>query len=221
MERHRRGAFVACTLAALAIALSGCFGSSFAYISHVNNGLELYFKVPSQWKIFSAKQLVEATNGPLSQTQINQIEEGTWETSFSSAPHPSIKQLIDESSKYPNGVVFARQLTETERDSFSLAAMRSEILGEDPLNVSSSSSPFNVLSYQEFTWPGGIRGSKLVTDIAQSSGLVETFAQVIATDPNTNYVYGIGISCTASCWGPNQGLINQVLNSWKVKEQSR
>jgi hypothetical protein len=215
---RRAGVSAAVALVALSIALSGCLGSSFAYFSHIGSGTELYFKLPTKWSVFSAKQLIEASNGPLSATQITQIEQGNWETSFSAAPHPSAKQLIVEGSQYPNGVVFAKVLSADDRDQFSYSSMRSEILGEDPLTV--SSSPFNVLSYTEFTRPGGIRGSKMVTDISEANGVVETFAQVIAVNANTNYVYGIGVACKASCWGPNEGLINQVLNSWNVKEQS-
>lgn len=218
-----RSAVVSLALVGCAIALSGCLSSSFAYFSHGAQGSELYFKLPARWKIFTAKQLIEAANGPLSQTQISQIEQGSWEMSFSGAPHPSPKQLLVENSSYPNGVVFARPLTEVDRDALSYGAMRAEILGQDPLTPSTTSaaSPFNVLSYTEFSRPGGYRGSRLVTDISVTGGVTETFAQIVATDPKTNLIYGIALSCRASCWGPNSGLINQVLNSWNVKEQSR
>jgi hypothetical protein len=219
-RKRRGGISVGAALIGLSIVLSGCLGSNFAYYSHSNRGTDLYFKIPSGWHVFSAKQLVEATNGLLSQTQLNQIEGSEWETSFSAAPHPSAKQLILESSTYPNGFVFARQLAATDRDTLSYAALRSEILGQDPFS-SQATVLFNVLSYTEFTRPGGIRGSKLVTDVSGSNGLIETYAQVLAVDASANYVYGIGVACRASCWGPNQGLINQVLNSWNVKEQNR
>lgn len=209
----------------LSVALSGCFGSSFAYYSHRGtNGVEMYFKVPAKWNTFSAKQLIEAANGPLSQSQINQITAGQWEMTFSASPHPSDKQFITENSPYPNGVVFAKQLNANDRDALSYASLRTLILSQDPLAASATSATstlYNVLNYSEFTRPGGIRGSKLVTDINASKGLVETFAQVVAVDPSTNYVYGVGVACRASCWGTNSGLINQVLNSWNLKEQSR
>jgi hypothetical protein len=167
--------------------------------------------------MFSAKQIVTAQNGPLSNAQINQIEAGQWVNAFNAAPHANIKNLLNERSTYPNGIVIARQLDENDRDDLSLSAMRAEILGADPLTATSGG--YNVLNYSEFTDPGGIRGSRLTTDIDGSDGLVSTFSQVVAVDPQTNYVYMIGIACRASCWGPNQGVIQQVLNSWTVKEQ--
>jgi len=215
----------AASVVGLSVALSGCLGSNFVYYSHRgSNGLELYFKVPAKWNTFSAKQLIEAANGPLSQSQINQITAGQWEMTFSAAPHPSDKQFIVEDSPYANGVVFAKQLSANDRDALSYASLRTLILTQDPLapaSTSATSTLYNVLNYSEFTKPGGIRGSKLVTDINVSKGLVETFAQVVAVDPNTNYAYGVALACRASCWGENSGLIDQVLNSWNLKEQSR
>jgi hypothetical protein len=219
--RRRSALSVSAALVALSVALSGCLGSSFAYFSHRgSNGVQMYFKVPATWKTFNNKQLIEAANGPLSQSQINQISTGQWEMTFSGSPRPSAKQLIVETSAYPNGVVFAKQLTANDRDALSYAALRTLILGQDPLApaATSTTSVFNVLAYSEFTKPGGIRGSKLVTDINTTSGVVETFAQVVAVDPSTNFVYGVGLACKASCWGPNSGLINQVLNSWNLEE---
>lgn len=224
-RRSLGGLSMVLALSALSFSLSGCLTSSYSFISHGSGGSSIYVKVPAKWHTFDATQLVRAQNGPLSQTQINQIEAGQWLTTFSAAPHPTAKQLIVEGSAYPNGVIFAKQLTETDRDALSYAAMRAEILGQDPLNSptgalnTSTSTPFNVLSYTEFTRPGGVRGSKLVTDIS-TNGIVETFAQIIAVDANTDWIYGVAVACKASCWGPNSGLINQVLNSWNIKEQS-
>jgi hypothetical protein len=204
---------------ALAVALSGCLGSSFAYVSHNNpDGTELYFKIPARWTMFNAKQIVTAQNGPLSNAQINQIESGQWINAFNAAPHANIKDLLNETAKYPNGVVIAKQLSVDDRDVLSLQAMRAVLLGADP--ITATTGGYDVLHYTEYTAPGGIRGSKLTTNIEQSGGLITTFSQVVEVDPQTNWVFAIGIACRASCWGPNQGLINQVLNSWTVKERS-
>jgi hypothetical protein len=95
--------------------------------------------------------------------------------------------------------------------------MRAEILGTDPLTA--GGSDFNVLTYDEFTKPGGIRGSKMIVDIGAQNSPVLTYGQVVEVDPQTNWIFAIGIGCRASCWGPNQGVINQILNTWQVKEE--
>jgi hypothetical protein len=134
---------------------------------------------------------------------------------FASSPRVTVQQVATVGSKVPVGEAFTRQLDSNTRDSLSLATLRGAFLGADPLQ--SGSGPFTVLGYNEFTWPGGIRGSKLVVDITGNNGLVTTFGQLVAVDAQTNWIEGIEIHCRASCWGPNRGLINQIFNSWTVK----
>ena len=204
------------TFTCLALLLSGCLSSGFTFVSRTNpDKTQLFFKVPSQWKLFGPTQLIEANNGPLSRAQINQIENGEWLTAFSAAPHATAKQQsAPYGARYPAGISIGRQLSVTERDGFSFASLRAVLLGTDPL---SGSSQYNVLSYSEFSKPGGLRGSKMEVDITSSNQVVTTFAQVAMVDANTNWVYAIGLGCHASCYGPNQGLFNQILNSWAVK----
>jgi hypothetical protein len=164
--------------------------------------------------MFDPTQIIEASNGHLTRAQINQIENGEWLTTFSASPTATAKQTDTYGDRYPAGVVLARELGVTERDSWSFASLRSVLLGADPL---SGGSQYNVLSYSEFTEPGGIRGSKMEVDITQSNQVVTTYAQVAMVDADTNWVFAMGLGCRASCWGPNQGLLKQVLNSWNVK----
>jgi hypothetical protein len=205
-------------LGALSLLLSGCLSTGYTYLSHtVSNNTILYFKLPSTWSRFTGAQLLKSANGNLTDTQVKQIQGQTWTVAFSAAPHPKLSSVSSLSQTVPTGTIFIRQLTGNTRDTFSYAALRAELLGEDPL-ASSTSSPFNVLSYQEFVHTGGIRGSELVTDIADPSGVTDTFAQIVEVDAATNWVYAIGIGCRASCWAPNQSTIKQVLDSWNVKE---
>lgn len=205
----------AAVLGTLALVLSGCLSSGYAYFSHRNpDGLELYFKLPARWKTFDSTQVLEAANGRLSQSQIKQIEGTEWLVLFAASRRISARQVGLSGSTVPEGEAFTRELSPTERDTFSLASLRQAIIGTDPL----SSSQFNVLSYSEFTAPGGIRGSKLVVDVLGSHGLVTTLGQVVEVDPATDWLYGIAIGCRASCWNPNEGTISQVLDSWTVKE---
>jgi hypothetical protein len=204
---------------ALALLLSGCLSSGYRYYSRRNpDNTELYFKLPSQWTTFNPAQVIEATNGKLSPSQIAQIENSGWSVYFSAARHLSLKQLNAQGIQgnvHPAGQVLASEINGTFRDDLSLSEMRATFLGVDP--VTATDVPITVLSYNEFTDPGGLRGSKMVVNITKS-GLVTTIGQIVVIDPGTNWIFGIEIGCRASCWGPNQGLINQVLNAWTVKE---
>ena len=118
---------------------------------------------------------------------------------------------------YPVGYAEARPLNAQERDGFSFSSLRSEILGEDP-RVATSPDPFNVTAYNEFANSSdGLRGASLTTNIKLASGATATLSQIVEVDANTNWVFAITVACTASCWGPNSGVINQILKSWSVK----
>jgi hypothetical protein len=216
---RRTDATALAMIAVLGLSLSGCFSSGFIYVSHRSPDATLLgFKLPSKWKTFDTQQVLEAANGPLSSAETKSIADGEWEMTFSDAPHPSANfYSVAEHSKYPVGFVEARQLNGGERDGFNLASLRSEFLGSDPL-AAASPDPFNVSAYREFASArDGLRGSSLTTNIKLSSGATATLSQTVEVDGNTNWVFAIAIACTAACWGPNSGVIHQILKSWSVK----
>jgi hypothetical protein len=214
----RRAGTLFVVLVSLSSVLSGCLSSGYTYLSHRNpDKTVIYFKLPSSWTRFEYSSDLKSANGALSPSQLTQITGAKWEVTFTSSPDARPSLFTNLGARYPQGVAFAAQLNSQTRDGWSNASLRQEILGTDPLNEGQN-SPFNVLSYKEFTAPGGIRGSRLVTDINTSSGLTDTFGQVVEVDPTTNWVFAIGVACRASCWGTNSGFIGQILNTWSVKE---
>lgn len=220
-RKPRGRALLVAVVVGLAVGASGCLSVStgFTYISHRNpDGTLLGFKLPAKWATFDTKQVLEAANGPLSASESSQIAAGEWMTAFSAAPKPNANFFANaEKSSYPVGFASAQPLTVDERDGFNYSEMRAQILGTDPLSASSP-DPYNVTAYNEFLGSGGIRGSKLTTFIRLSSGASATLSQIVEVDPGTNWVFDIGIACKASCFGPNEGVINQVLKSWSVEE---
>ena len=199
--------------------VAGCGISGFSYVSHRDStGAVSYFKVPSDWTLYRPKQILEAANGHLTSSQISQIEAGNWTELFAGGPHPSLTEARSIASTQPTGVVSVRRLSPGEADGYSWASLRTEILSADPLNPPNP-DPYVVLSYNQFTRSGGLRGSHLVVDIKLSTGLVATLNQVALVNQNTDWVYVLGVSCTASCYGSHQGLMSEVVNSWAVKER--
>ena len=199
-------------------ALSGCLSSNYNYISHRSpDKTVLYFKIPTQWKVFNADQIVESVNGHLSRSQLAQAEANEWINYFSDAPKPSLKQLNPFGQGYPAGIAIAQQLSATDADSYSFASLRAALLGSDPLASSGSGGPtYQPLSYSQFTKPGGLRGSTMQVNITQNR-VITTYEQVGIIDPQTQWIFVLGVGCKASCWGANQGLIKQIVNSWGVK----
>jgi hypothetical protein len=217
-RRARRLPAPAFAVVLVAVALSGCLNSGYTYFSHTNpDKTDLYFKIPSSWTTYTNSQLIQSVNGKLSNAQISQIAGAQWLVAFTGRHHATAKDAGIIGNYYPGGYTFAQQLSTNNRDSLSLSAMRAEILGVDPLTAGSSA--YNVLSYNEFTRPGGIRGSKMVVNIGTPGSVILTYGQVVEVDPQTNWIFAVGVGCRASCWGPNQGVINQVLSTWQVKEE--
>ena len=199
--------------------LAGCGISGFSYVSHRDStGAVSYFKVPSDWTLYQAKQILESTNGHLTTSQITQIEAGNWTELFAGGPHATLSEARSIASAQPTGVVSVRRLDPGEADGYSWASLRTEILSADPLNPPHT-NPYVVLTNNPFTRTGGLRGGHMVVDIKLNSGLVATLNQVALVNQATEWVYVFGVSCTASCYGSHQGLINQVVNSWAVKER--
>jgi|HubBroStandDraft_1064217.scaffolds.fasta_scaffold65464_2 hypothetical protein len=202
----------------MALLTSSCLSAGFTYVSHASSdGTDLYFKVPSKWTLFDTDQIILAENGPLGPSQKKQIDASEWLEGMTSQPGATAKDTLSLGNSYPSGIVEARLLPENQRDVMSFSGMRSEILGTDPLTATSG---YQVLSYDEFTGPGGIRGVKFTVDITAKNKPTRTWGQVTAVDPQTDWIFAVGIGCLAACWGANSGAIRQVLNSWTVKERT-
>lgn len=180
------------------------------------DGVDVYFKVPPNWKIFSTDQVLEAQNGKLGPTQLKQIADGEWVETMSNRPNVTPRGSLGIGKSYPTALVETRQLGASERDALNFSAMRSELLGTDPLTASSG---FQVLNYSEFTLPGGIHGIKMIVNITSTTPVL-TFGQVTAVDAQTNYIFALGVGCQASCWGVNASAVTSLLNSWTLKEQA-
>jgi hypothetical protein len=198
-----------------ALVFSGCLSTGYAYVSHRNpDKTELFFKVPTSWKFFNQNQIILASNPHLSLSQLSQIEGSRWLDAFTSAPHPKAKNALNLESNYPTGEAFARPLNPSERQTYSLTSLRTEILSSDPL---AANSPDTVLAYTEFTGKNGLRGSRMEVDVPIASNKFITLEQVAEVDQDTNWVFLMAVSCTATCWRPNAGVIKQIFNSWSVK----
>lgn len=212
-----RTAILSCVAAGLILAGCGSL-SGYQYLSHrQSSGSLLYFKLPSSWTVFDQQQIIDAANGQLNKSQVQQIEGSGWLTTFVGSGRASVAESTVINGSNPSGIVEARQLSSQDQDSMSFSSLRTELLPSDPLNPPSP-NPYQVLSYSTFTRPGGLRGNKMVVDIKDSSGAVSTFNQVAMVDSQTEWLYLIAVSCKASCYAANQGLINSVIESWNVKE---
>lgn len=215
----RGGLFVAVVAG---IALSSCGTSGFHYYNFVSSsGADMYFEVPASWADFGSSEVFGTTHVTLSQSQLNVVESGNWADVFSAANTRSLAGLTGIFSNEPFGITQATKLTTTQRDSFSLASLRSLLIPVDPLSnaILSSATQYTSKTYSEFVTPSGMRGSKMVVYIKQSGKPTTVLSQVAEVDSSTNWVYLIGIGCNLSCYNANSSVIGEIINSWSVRSR--
>jgi hypothetical protein len=214
-HRARRRWVLVLSLVCAGLLVSGCLGSAFSYVSHRSpDGSILYFKLPSNWKVYDTKQVVSSGNGPLGPSEVKQLADGAWLEAASGAPQPSLGAAMTIGRRWPTATIFAKPLTPTSEDTLSYRTMRAAILGTDPLTTTKG---FQVLSYAPFVSTDGVRGVKLVVNIT-SVKPTRTFGEVVEADRQGAWEFAIGIGCQVSCWGVNSGTIRQILSSWTVTQ---
>ncbi len=213
-----RGGIIFVTLAG--VTLSSCGTGSYNYYNFVtSSGADMYFKVPANWVDFGPQQVFGTTKSTLSQSQLSAIESGDWANVFSAGKTEALAGLTGIFSSQPFGISQATKLTSSERDSFSLASLRSLLIPVDPLSSSASSAAtqYTPKSYSEFVTPFGMRGSKMVVYIKEPGKQTAVLSQVAEVDSGTNWVYLIGVGCNLSCYNANSSVIGEIINSWSVR----
>jgi hypothetical protein len=181
----------------------------------------MYFRVPSDWTVYSEKQIIDSLPKPPSAASIPAIEAVNFEQIFAAPGAPTKVMSIGFQNASPVGTVTAGLLTASQRDSFSLASLRALVLGVDPMNTLSgaggtSTAGDKVVNYQEFVKPSGYRGSTMTVQV-QSGGHPFEFTQSAVVDPGTNWVYFIAVGCSDACFKSNASNIDQIVSSWNVK----
>lgn len=214
----RRTAPVLFGLPVVAIMLSSCLGSNYDYVSYTSaGGGDTYLKIPSAWRLYTQGQIYSSEKNPPSPTQLRQLESAAWINIFAATGGPKFNPKIGFSTSYPVGEVNAVELSGTIRDNFSIATLRTLVFPSDPLGGAASGYKYAVSAYNEFSRPGGFRGSSLTATMTTPGGTKSTITQDAVVDQGTNWVYYIAVGCSATCYKANQGSIAEIVNSWNVK----
>jgi hypothetical protein len=202
--------------AAAAVALLvACTAPRYTYVASRRHAT--FFKVPNDWKVFDQDTLLKANGAPADQA--SQVKATTWAVGLDASPKPSVQNTRSVKSVHPVGLATARDLAPDERDTYSMASLRSELLGNDPIAVASQGdSGVQVVSARDIERPHGLHGSELVVTIRQDDGGTATLHQVALLDATAKRISVLGIFCRADCYKANQRVIDQVISSWTVRE---
>jgi hypothetical protein len=186
------------TLLILSTSFLACAGSGFQYVS--DSDTSTYFKLPEDWRIYREEAASVFTR---------------YFVAFDGDPKPSPDHLLSPDASHPFGVAQVRILTDQQQETLSLAAMRNFDVPIDQL-VDQDRAEIIAQDRQVVT-EGGVRGLRIVFNLEQQGSLM-TINQTSLADPTSRVFYQFIVGCEARCYARNQETINEIVNSWTVKE---
>ena len=201
--------------AAGALVLAACGAPKYHYVKSTSD--RTFMRVPSQWTLFDEDDLLESSNQSTEAKE--QFKKLSWSVAFDASPKPSLDHILS-GADHPTGLAQVRTLLPAERDSFSLADLRSLLLPVDPLSDEARlAGDVEVLEANELKLDGGFHGSELVLNLKSSEGDLVKWRQVAVLDATVKKVHVLALSCDAECYIANEKVIDNIIDSWKVTER--
>src|SRR3989442_15205655 len=203
---------------ALGLSMSACAAANYTYVS--NASTQTYFKVPSSWKLFTKQQLLVATNLDKSLEASKSFD---LLMGFDADPSPRINHVLGIVTQYPALMAQVRELSAAAQDQASLMTLRNLWIPQLDQLIQNDSA--DVLSLKEVVLAGGFHGIRMVYNISLGGNLnvlagnqVVRVNQTAYLDPAAKRAYLLVISCTADCYQHNQTAINQIADSFTIRE---
>jgi hypothetical protein len=212
-----------------ALVMAACTPSGHRYVKNSSEGV--YFKIPNDWELYDEDAILEFQEADLSPGELDQARESQWQVFFDAAPRPSLKHLGELVTDHPNGQAQVVQLTAGERDVVSRELMRNLIFPVDQI-LEFDPSLVELVDGEEINKDGvhGVRfvfnidsrvPALVVTNTLEESDDREfaTFSQTTLLDERTETMYVLLVSCSVDCYEDNKGTIDDVVESWTVKDR--
>jgi len=190
---------------------TGCTGSGYQYVKASSDNA--YYKIPDDWKLFDKQAVIASTGAQLSAEDEMGLR---YLAIFDADPTPSLDHDL-QTAAHPFGVVRVRSLDIEERDTFSLAALRNEVIPIDEILDKELGSVEVVEGPRTLTQKNGLRGTRIVYTVEGPENSF-TVDQTGLVDPATNMVYFFIVGCDADCYAANRRTITEIADSWTVKE---
>jgi len=201
------------------IAATACGGLRYQYAGSAS--LNNVFRVPDGWKLYTKTDLLKTAGIESDPAAVSRYK---LLIGFDADTDPSALAVLDLSKSTSRPVVLAwvRQLGETNRDGFSLGSIRNALF---PIDSHVNNDSGDLVSYNgRLVLGDGFHGSKATYVItgpnADNSSHPEAVevSQAGALDPATNLFYFLSVRCSPTCFTQYRTTIQQILNSWTIKE---
>lgn len=199
-----------------ALLLSGCMSSGYTYVT--NQDLGAYFRVPSNYAVYGADEVLgQATNGMPEETAA-QIREQQWAVAFDSDDEPTVDRFLSQlggPADEPAGYARVRTLGVEERLSYSLQSLRSELLPFDELQQ--LGQEVSIVELDELHQDAG-HGLRVVFSLELDGGTL-VFEQLALIDDTASRVYLLALGCSADCFDTHRDEIASITGSWTIEER--
>lgn len=195
--------------------LAGCGGPDYQYVKSSSD--RTFVRVPSGWALYDEDELLSfSTDSPEQQEQFKRL---SWSVGFDARPEPAADSILAP-SRFPTGLVQVRTLLPSQRDSFSLADLRSLLLPYDPLgDEAQEAGQVEVLTARNVDHGDGYHGSELLLNLSTPEGEIVKWRQVALLDSNVEKVHLLVISCDVECYDEHEPVIDGIVESWKVEDR--
>jgi hypothetical protein len=217
--RHALLALVG-ALILMGVVASACSRSTFEYVS--SSDRKAYFKVPADWGFFDKRDILVASGQSLSEESNRQLK---WMIGFDASPDPSVENVLSlgDPPRYPVILARVQELNFQLRDQLSLSGIRNSMYPVDQLLQQNAAE---ILHYEDVVLDGGLHGNRVifdvitggVTGVAVGNSVIRV-DQTGIVDPATQTLYLFTIRCESHCFRDNKAIIDQIANSWTVKER--
>ena len=224
------------------LGLAACGGSKYHYVTTKSPTLvykvpvgkqtlrraveaaDSYFKVPRGWKVYSKEQVLSAMPGvdKLTPTGITDLVQGQHVTGFDASARPSPANLFSATAA-PSGRSMVLVLDDDQRDAVSLSDLRNfpfSVDAEEATQTKPADDPKVeiIARNDEVVRPGGFHGTQVLFNLQGDHGMAYTVNQTTLTDTASRLLYTLVIGCEATCYVRNAKTINDVVESWTIKE---
>ncbi len=216
----RRVLGLLCAAALTVTVLSACARPDFQYTADKPGTAPagtVYFKVPSGWSQFPAKQIQSAESGWVTDNAAKTVLDATaWQEAYDAAPQPSLDHVLGTSTP-SHPVVYAslRSLYQEE------SAVTEDSLRDMVVPVSTLGTQVHVQTDEKVT-QGSVSGLHLVFSFVPKPGLPEeTIDQTAYLSDGKDAVYLLVVRCTTDCYRSNADAIRSVTSSYTIQEGRR
>lgn len=197
-------------------------GTSYRFVKSSDGSA--FFRVPETWHMFNKEQMLTASNLAKSEEVAGRFQ---WLVGFDASRSPSVENVVSIASlpRDPTVQAYVRELSPETRDIVSLQFMRNSLLRVDELVASDLATvvdPPALVVMQE----SGAHGIRLTYDVAPlgagsvtAQNQVVRVTQISLVDLQYRFFYQFYVSCVVDCYVANGTVIDQIVDSWTIKEQ--